>query len=108
MMRRTAPGVLAIALLLALWPAAASATTVVRVSDVELTRGATAIVVARVLAIQTSWLAATRQVVTDVTVSIDEVLAGDVPERFGLGAPDRRPARHARRRHPGESGVPRR
>jgi len=81
MMRRTALGLVAIALVLTLCPPAASATTVVRVSDAELTRGATAIVVARVLAIQSSWLASARQVVTDVTVGIDEVLAGDVPER---------------------------
>lgn len=81
MRHRTALALVAVALLVALSAPVVSATTVVRVTDVELTRGATAIVVARVLGIQASWRERTRQVVTDVTVGVDEVLAGDVPER---------------------------
>lgn len=59
----------------------ASATTVVRVTDADLVRSAAAIVVARVVDIRTVWNSRTRQVFTDVTVAVDEVLAGDVPTR---------------------------
>src|SRR6185436_16142082 len=79
-MRRSLPAVLALIVTLALVPFA-DATTIVPVSDTELINGATDVVVARVLGIRSAWLPTTGQIVTDVTVAIDEVLVGDLSTR---------------------------
>jgi hypothetical protein len=54
----------------------ARATTVVPISDDDLIDDAASIVVGRVAAIQSHWDPARRQVFTDITLSLDEVLAG--------------------------------
>jgi hypothetical protein len=71
----------ALTLVLALSPPPARATTVVPVSDVELVQNASAIVVARVLSIDSHWDRTARQVFTDVRIAVDEVLLGNVAAR---------------------------
>ena len=61
---------------LALGLAPAHATTMVAVADADLIDDAASIVVGRVTAIQSHWDPARRQVFTDITLSLDEVLAG--------------------------------
>ena len=70
-----------LALTLSLTTSPARATTVIPVPDGELVNGATDIVVARVLSMQSGWQAHTRQVFTDVTIAVDEVLVGDIATR---------------------------
>lgn len=70
-----------IAVALCVTPGGADATTMVPVSDAELVDGATAIVVARVTGLQSLPDPSGRRVVTDVSITVDEVLAGNVATR---------------------------
>jgi hypothetical protein len=81
MTRRTVLLLTILALALMLPVTAARATTVVSVSDVDLINRATDIVVARVLSMQSVWQPNTRQVFTDVTIAVDEILVGDLANR---------------------------
>lgn len=81
MIRRRWLVLMLLVLAIALPVADSAATTVVSVSDVDLVNRATDIVVARVLTINSGWQPAARQVFTDVTIAIDEVLVGDLPNR---------------------------
>lgn len=57
----------------------AEATVVVELPERELTASAAAIVVGRVKAIASDWDASGRQIFTDVTVALDEVVRGELP-----------------------------
>ncbi|HEV8584730.1 MAG TPA: Ig-like domain-containing protein [Methylomirabilota bacterium] len=56
--------------------APALATTVVPMSEADLTRQAAAVVLGRVTAIQSHWDTGRAQIFTDITLAVDEVLAG--------------------------------
>jgi hypothetical protein len=78
-MRPSCPRIATLALGLALalaMHAPARATTVVPVDDADLIDDAASILVARVAAIRSHWDPARRQIFTDVTLALDEVLAG--------------------------------
>jgi hypothetical protein len=60
-------------------PAPAWGSIVVPVPERELTEDAVAVVVGRVSAIQSRWDGLRSHLLTDVTVSIDDVLKGDIP-----------------------------
>jgi hypothetical protein len=75
MVTRTIALALGLGLALALG-APAHATTVVPVADADLIDAAASIVVGRVSAIQSHWDAGRRQIFTDITLSLDEILAG--------------------------------
>ena len=75
MVTRTIALALGLGLALALG-APAHATTVVPVADADLIDGAASIVVGRVSVIRSRWDAARGQIFTDITLSLDEILAG--------------------------------
>lgn len=58
---------------------AVEATTVVPVEDEDLVADSTAIVVGRVGAMESRWEPATRRLATDIRVTLDQVLKGDLP-----------------------------
>src|SRR5260370_25915261 len=89
LMIRSLARLAAVAVALVLASAAPSpATTVVRMTEADLAAQASAVVLGRVTALESHWDAARGQIFTDVTLAVEEVLAGPaLPARVTLRQP---------------------